>query len=247
MTRRMGQSRSDESNAARTRSRELASGCVGESDDRVARQAARHVHLDRDDLSVDPTQRGAADEREHNASSRRSVTACAIRAHAVSVRRVVTADRRRYGGRYDEGVTVIAVQAASVPAGPRQCGTSLPPRSPAERDQSIVHLCDERGWLRIDAVHELVRVDPEVIQLVIARRPLDVEEVVGADGCVRGNDRDDRSIRDLVVVRDHLGLVRVSGDGRDRRRRARGDLRRHFGQGETSRARSSTPVPATPG
>ena len=49
----------------------LASGRVGESDDRVARQAARHVHLDRDDLSVDPTQRGAADEREHNASSRR--------------------------------------------------------------------------------------------------------------------------------------------------------------------------------
>ena len=71
VTRRMGQSRSDESNAARDTLARLAPGRVGEPDDRVARQAARHVHLDRDDLSVDPTQRGAADEREHNASSRR--------------------------------------------------------------------------------------------------------------------------------------------------------------------------------
>ena len=48
--------------------RRFAPGRVGEADDRVARQPARHVDLDRDHLTVDTTQRCAANEREHAGS-----------------------------------------------------------------------------------------------------------------------------------------------------------------------------------
>ena len=46
----------------------FAPGRVGQADDRVARQSARDVDLDRDHLTVDTNQRGAANEREHTSS-----------------------------------------------------------------------------------------------------------------------------------------------------------------------------------
>jgi hypothetical protein len=67
----MGKPSSDESSAARTRSRDSAHGGVGEPDHVVRGQARRHVDLDGDGLPVDPDERGTADRGEHGEPPRR--------------------------------------------------------------------------------------------------------------------------------------------------------------------------------